>query len=272
MQIRQIPEEATRALDVRLFKLHGESVTAEALIVFVVMAAAAMLLGRFSRSATERTLTRHGTVDRSTAHVVAQLVHFAVLFAGLAVALETLGVNLTGLFAAGAFLAVAAGFAMQSIAQNFVSGVILLIERRIKPGDVLELGNQVVLVTQMGLRASLARTFDQETLIIPNSILVQQIVTNHTLANPMIRLHSTVDVSNQSDLDLVMRTLQIAASGVKGRLQTPEPRVLVTSLGASGVTLEVSVWVDDPLSERLNLSHLNEAIMRGLQKAGVAMS
>ena len=114
-----------------------------------------MLLGRLSRSGTERTLTKHGTLDPSTSHVVAQLVHFVVLFAGLAVALETLGVSLSAVFAAGAFLAFAAGFAMQSIAQNFVSGVILLIERRIKPGDVLEMGGQVVRVTQMGLRRDL---------------------------------------------------------------------------------------------------------------------
>jgi small-conductance mechanosensitive channel len=271
VQLTSLPARADRLLDLRLFSLHGTPVTLEALLVFVVMVAATVLLARLSRSGARRALTRHDTLDAGTAHVAAQLVQYLVLVLGLGVSLETLGVNLATFFAAGAFLAVAAGFAMQSIAQNFVSGVILLFERHIKPGDVLELDDRVVRVTRMGLRATIARTPDEEDLIIPNSILAQQIVTNYTLLDSNLRLYSTVDVGYDSDLDLVSRTLQAAAAGVPGRLSKPEPRVLLTSLGASGVTFEVSIWVSDPWSERVTRSHLNEAIWRSLQKAGIAM-
>src|SRR4030095_8726722 len=99
---------------------------------------------------------------------------------GLTLALHLAGIKLGAVFAAGAVFAVGLGFAMQNIAQNFVSGVILLVERSIEPGDVIEVNTQVVRVHQMGIRATLVRTLDDEDMIVPNSILVQTTVKNYT--------------------------------------------------------------------------------------------
>ena len=138
---------------------------------------------------------------------------YAVVAIGVVAALGTLGVNLAALVAAGAFFAVALGFAMKNIAENFVGGIILLTERTIKPGDILEVEGRVVRVTRMGLRATVARSRDDEDVIIPNAALVTNTVTNYTLRDPLYRLRTTVGVSYGSDIALVMQTLRAALAG-----------------------------------------------------------
>jgi len=140
-------------------------------------------------------------------------VTYAVVAIGVVAALGTLGVNLAALVAAGAFFAVALGFAMKNIAENFVGGIILLTERTIKPGDILEVEGRVVRVTRMGLRATVARSRDDEDVIIPNAALVTNTVTNYTLRDPLYRLRTTVGVSYGSDIALVMQTLRAALAG-----------------------------------------------------------
>ena len=194
-----------------------------------------------------------------------------MLLLGLGVALQTVGVNLGALFAAEAFFAVALGFAMQSVAQNFVAGITLLTEGTIKPGDVLEVEGRTVRVRDMGLRATVARTLDEEDLIIPNSTLVQNTVTNFTLRDSVYRLRATVRVAYASDLKQVMAVLLDATRGFPARMNDYEPRVLLTEFAESGVVFEVSVWVSDPWRARTILSDLHEAIWWALKGAGITI-
>lgn len=153
--------------------------------------------------------------------VAARLIYYALLMLGLGIALHTIGINMTGLFAAGAVFAVGVGFAMQNIASNFVSGVILLLEGAIKPGDVLEVEDRVVRVREMGMRAAVARTLDDEDLIIPNSALVQSTVKNFTLRDHLYRLKSTVGVVYSSDMAKVEETLVSLAEMLPWRCDKP---------------------------------------------------
>ena len=118
---------------------------------------------------------------------------------------------LEALFAAGAVFAIGLGFAMQNIVQNFVSGVILLAERTIKPGDVLQVDGRFVKVRHMGIRSTICRTLDEEEIIVPNATIVQSTVTNYTLQDSLFRLRCTVGVVYGSDMVLVKNTLQRAA-------------------------------------------------------------
>ncbi len=203
--------------------------------------------------------------------MASRLVQYAVMLLGLGIALQTLGVDLGALFAASAFFAVALGFAMQNVAQNFVSGIILLTERTIKPGDVLEVENRVVRVTRMGLRATVARTRDEEDLIIPNSALVQNTVTNYTLRDAVYRVRATVGVSYNSDLEVVADALYRAAMTLPSRMENRDARVLLVGFGDSSVDFDVSVWTQDPWGSRQDLSNLNHAIWTGLKTAGITI-
>jgi small-conductance mechanosensitive channel len=191
---------------------------------------------------------------------------------GLGIGVHALGINLTALFAAGAVFAIGLGFAMQNIAQNFVSGLILLVERAIKPGDVLEVDGRLVRVVRMGIRATVSRTLDDEDLIIPNSTLVQSTVKNYTLRDPHYRVRSAVGVVYGSDMALVRRTLEEAARNFPGRDPGTEPRILLLGFGTSSVDFEVSIWTTNPWRMRTVRSELNETIWWAFKSAGVTIA
>lgn len=260
---------ADRLLNTPLVTISGTPITLTTVGVFLLILLATWWLSRVAQRGTRRALGRRPDADPATIAVSARLVHYAVLIIGLGIGLQTIGINLGALFAAGAFFAIALGFAMQNVAQNFVAGVILLTERTIKPGDVLQVEGSVVKVTHMGMRATVARSRDEEDLIIPNSLLVQNTVTNYTLRDSFFRVRATVGVAYESDLPLVMRILREAAVAIPGRAAEHEPLVLLTGFGESSVDFEVSIWVPDPWNARRMLSDLNEAIWATLARNGV---
>jgi small-conductance mechanosensitive channel len=262
----------TDILDLRLFTLSGTPITIGTLFTALIIILVSGVVSRVVQRALARTLARRGITQEGSVAAGKRLVHYAVMLVGTAVALETVGIDLAALFAAGAIFAIGLGFAMQNIAQNFMSGVILLIERSIKPGDVLEVAGTVVRVQRMGIRATVARTRDDEELIIPNSVLVQTTVKNFTLEDSLYRIRATVGVTHGSDLQLVFETLAATAAGLEWRSAEREPRILLLAFGNSSVDFEASIWIDDPWDARQALSDLNAAIWWALKAANVVIA
>jgi len=179
---------------------------------------------------------------------------------------------LSTLFAAGAVFAVGLGFAMQNVAQNFVSGVILMVERSIKPGDILMVEDQMVRVERMGIRSTIVRNRDEEELIVPNSILAQGSVKNYTLTDNLYLLKAEVGVVYGSDMKLVREVLERTARGIPWRVEKEEPRILLRQFGSSSVDFQVFIWVDQPWISRRLLSDANERIWWALKEAGVTIA
>ena len=259
-------------LNTRLFELTGTPVTVGTLLTSLLIIAFAFLASRTLQHGLSRFMARRGLEGHGFAVVVPRVIHYTVVMVGFAVALDTIGFSLTALFAAGAVFAVGLGFAMQNIAQNFVSGVILLIERTIKPGDVIAVENTVVKVIEMGIRTTVARTRDEEELIIPNSILVQSTVKNYTLRDSLYRLRALVGVTYGSDLRQVAATLRNAADSFEQRSNRQAPRVQLTEFGNSSVNFDVSVWIDDPWVAPQMLSQLHLTIWWALKDAGIVIA
>lgn len=257
--------------DHTLFTIAGKPISIVTVCAAVAILIATLWISRLLRAAVKRAMTRRG-VRAGTAAALARLLHYTVLTVGLGIALQTVGVELSALFAAGAIFAVAIGFAMQNIAQNFVSGVILLVERSIKPGDVLGVEEQVVRVVAMRIRSTIAQTRDGEDLVIPNSVLVQSTVKNYTLENSSYRVRATVGVLYSSDMTVVERTLQRVADGISWRLEQPDPQVVLTEFGDNAVIWEAAVWMADPWLARPALSKLNRAIWDAFQQEGIVIA
>jgi small-conductance mechanosensitive channel len=168
--------------------------------------------------------------------------------------------------------AVGLGFAMQNLAQNFVSGVILLLERSIKPGDILEVESRVVRVQETGIRSTLVRTRDEEEMIVPNSTLVQATVKNFTLKDALYRVRVLVGVTYSSDLALVRKTLEEVGEKLTWRVPNRACQILLLEFGNSSVDFEVAVWTDDPWLARLHSSELREAIWWAFQEQGIVIA
>jgi small-conductance mechanosensitive channel len=274
MSWREALEPLQDFLGAYLFTVAGTRVTVGSLLLAAAVFLLAWLFSRVLHRTLERALPSAPGEDqiRKGLETGRRLIHYGIMALGLGVALHVLGVNLAALFAAGAVLAVAVGFAMQNIVQNFVSGVILLMERSIQPGDVLEVEGQVVRVVDMRIRATVVRTRDEEEIIVPNSILVQGSVKNFTLRDNQLRLRVPVGVVYGSDMRRVREVLETTARGFEHRVQNREPVVLLKGFGNSSVDWEVSVWTDQPWQALILRSELHEAIWWALKDAGVTIA
>mgnify|MGYP002633675585 CR=1 FL=1 len=256
-------------LRLELLSVGGSPVTLGNVLLTLVIIAATLWGSSLIQAAARRAFSHRGVTNEGTIGVTNRLIHYVVLLIGFGIALETVGFKLSGLFAAGAVFAVGFGFAMQNIAENFVSGIIVLVERSIKPGDVLLLDDKLVKVEHMHMRCTIVRTRNEEMMVVPNSQLAQSAVTNITLNRPNYRIRTQVGVHYDSDMDQVMQVLQASAGGLTS-VQTP--RVNLVQFGSSSVDWEVSVWTEDPWQREILKSQLNMAIWSGLKEAGIVIA
>ena len=162
------------------------------------------------------------------------------------IGLNMLGVNLTALaFLVGA-LGIGLGFGLRAITSNFISGVFLLLDKSIKPGDVIAVDGTYGVVKQMHARYIVMRRRDDVEVLIPNETLMTENVINWSYSNKLLRNDLPLRVSYTADLDLVRRLLLEVAAQQPRVQTTPAPRVLITALGESGVELFLRYWITDP--------------------------
>jgi small-conductance mechanosensitive channel len=268
-QVRQI-------LDFQIFSIGDNPVTLQELVVATLIMFVARLISRFLRKALQPLADRaRPVIGDKPVNITLRTLNWIILLLGVVVALNTIGVSmssLSGIFTAGAVVTVAIGFAMQNIAQNFVSGAILATERSIKAGDVIEVEGSVLRVQNMGIRTTVARTRDDEEIIIPNATLVQNAVKNFTYQDSIYRLRGTVGVAYSSDMRAVMDILMEAAESLEWRSQAKRPLVFMKEFGSSSVDFEVSVWINDPWRAPILRSKLMESIWFALLGAGVTIA
>ncbi|MEN8808506.1 MAG: mechanosensitive ion channel domain-containing protein [Desulfobacterales bacterium] len=162
---------------------------------------------------------------------------------GLILALGTLGVNTTSLAVIFGALSIGIGFGLQNIFNNFISGLILLFERPIQVGDYIEVGGLWAEVKKINVRATVVQTFDNASVIIPNSELISQQVTNWSFKDKRMRRNLDVGVAYGSDIDLVQKTLLDIAQNTRGVLKYPRPDVLFIDHADSALIFRLRIWV-----------------------------
>jgi small-conductance mechanosensitive channel len=169
----------------------------------------------------------------------------------------------------GGALGIGIGFGLQTIVSNFVSGLILLIERPLKVGDTIQLGDQWGRVKKLGLRSTIIQTFDQAEMVVPNADLIAGQVTNWTLADRRVRLVLPIGVAYGSDITLVMKTLIACATEESKVLSDPKPQVLFSAFGASSLDFELRVWIADFDDRRVVQSNLFVNIDRKFRELNI---
>jgi small-conductance mechanosensitive channel len=224
----------------------------------------------FQTLLTENVLARRH-VDTGVSVAVSRLLHYALVSVGFVVALVVLGVDLTKMTLLVSALGVGIGFGLQTIVNNFVCGLILLLERPLRVGDIIELNDQWVKIVKIGLRSTLVQTRDRADMIVPNTDLITNQVTNWTLTSRHAERMIKVGVAYGSDVALVMRTLKECALAHPGVMKSPEPRVLFQNFGDSSLDFElevVIVIVDVDDNEQIE-SDLRQEIDRRFRQAGI---
>lgn len=261
-----------KAVEKPLFTISGTEVTLFSIALFLLILLITLLFSAVLQRGLRKTLQLRFSKREGTLAAILRLIHYSILIVGFSIGLQIIGISLSALFAAGAVFAIAIGFAMQNVVQNFVAGVILLLERSIKPGDILEIDGTIVKVIDMGIRTTIARTLIDEELIMPNSIFSQSTVKNYTLRDSTYRLGVVVGVSYDSDMDQVIRVLEETAHRVGWRLAEPGPAVRLLDFGSSSVDFGVYVSIDDPWMQRVYMSDLRKDIWFAFKDAGITIA
>jgi small-conductance mechanosensitive channel len=264
--------EATDGVLALGFNLGSQRISVKLLIV-----AAAVLYGSFFTSwilqkwITEQALESR-QLEMGVRLSIARLVHYLIVFVGFLVALSLFGFRITELTIMLSALGVGIGFGLQSIVNNFVSGLILLFERPVREGDTIELGGKWAKIKRIGLRATTVQTFDQADLIVPNADLVTNQVTNWTLTNRQVRLTIPVGVAYGSDVPLVMETLKACANANEKVSKTNKPLAVFLGFGESSLDFELRAFVWDADDRIQVISDLNQEIDRRFREAKIEIA
>jgi small-conductance mechanosensitive channel len=191
---------------------------------------------------------------------------------GILIALHVAGLDLSSLFTTSGLFAVALGFALKNVAENYVAGLVIKGEESIKHDDVLDVDGQMVRVKSIGIRSTVVRTKDDSDFLIPNSLLIQGKIGNYTLRDSLNRVWTSVGVNYSSDLKKVREVLEGVCENFDGLSAQHAPVVLLTDFGDSSVNYQVFIWTEDPWNTRFIKSRLNEAVWWGLKEAGIEIA
>ncbi len=186
------------------------------------------------------------------------------------VSLSMVGIDMTALSVFTGALGVGLGFGLQKIASNYVSGFIILLERSIRIGNIVQIGADSGVVSQITTRYTVIRNPGGIEFIVPNEMLIGTVVQNQTYSDNSLRLSTTVGVAYDSDLELAMRLMVESARRQPRVLPDPPPRVLLTQFADSSINLELGFWVADPENGKMNVvSDINLAIWQAFREHGV---
>jgi potassium efflux system protein len=241
-------------------------------LAFPITVWAAFLLSRFLRFALEEEVYPHLQLGRGIPYAASTMVHYGILLLGFFAAVAATGTQLSQFaFLAGAF-GVGLGFGLQNIMNNFVSGVILLFERPIKVGDIVQIDTNMGKVERIGIRASVILLANGSELIIPNGNLISNPVTNWTLSNCERVIEIPVNVAAKVDPQHVLNLLAEVARAHSSVLKNPPPQVLLVTFGGAALTFRLRAWIDSEEEWMKITSDLSLAINAALAKENIAMS
>ena len=202
--------------------------------------------------------------------LISQLGRFTLLFLAVVIALNVVGIDLTALAVFSGAVGVGIGFGLQKIVSNLISGIILLMDRSIKPGDVVELVGTYGWVASLGARYTSVRTRDGTEHLIPNEEFIINRVVNWTHSDKTVRRKVMVGVHYDSDVPKAMELMLEATQGIKRIVAIPAPTVLLRNFGDSSVDLETRFWISDPANGVSNVaSEYLLAVWREFHKHGI---
>src|SRR6516162_8021530 len=220
------------------------NITLGGILAFLITVWASFLISKFLRFVLEEDVYHHLNLARGIPYAISTMLHYAILLVGFFVAMGALGIDLTKLtILAGAF-SVGIGFGLQNVINNFVSGLILLFERPIKVGDVIDVGGNVGEVSRIGIRASVIRTADGSEIIVPNGSLISSQVTNWTFSDRKRAVEVSVNVAGGTDPQCVVELLKTTAAAHPGVAKEPLPQVYITNFSAGALTFQLRAWID----------------------------
>ncbi|MEB3221952.1 MAG: mechanosensitive ion channel domain-containing protein [Candidatus Sericytochromatia bacterium] len=210
-------------------------------------------------------------VEQARGFTVARMAHYLLAVVVFLLGAQLVHLDLGAIGWLVGLLSIGIGFGLQNVTSNFVSGLIVVLERPIKPGDFVTVGEFAGVVREIRLRSTTIVTMDNVKIIVPNSEFISKHVINRSFRDERVRLHVPVRLTHGSDPDVVREALLEAAVAHPRILKAPEPTVWLVEFGADALHFELLAWIDEPEDGPPIRSELNYAIYRACTARGLTM-
>ena len=241
-------------------------------LAFVVAVWLSVKVARLTRFILYEDIFSRVRLAQGVPQTLASVIQYGIVIVGFSLALVALGIDFTKLTILLGALGVGVGFGLQNVVSNVASGLVLLFERTIRIGDVIDVGEIQGEVQAIGIRASTVRIWEGAEVIVPNTELMSRVVSNWTLSDRRARQAVSVTVVPGTDPDHVSRLMMEAARAHPKVVASPAPVILFRSLTDGVLFFELRCWTDDFISGLVIRSELTASIYRALEAAGIAIS
>jgi len=258
--LRNILSEIGGIIEHPIVHVNQRPLTIMSIVLGIVILLVFILISKGLRKLLKTRVFDKYELDEGIQLVILKLMHYLLVGLGVIIAVQSIGLNLTSLAVVFGLLSVGIGFGLQNVASNFVSGLIILFERPIKIGDRITIGDVWGDVVNISLRATLVRTVDNITIIVPNSEFISSQVINWSHGDPKVRVHIPVGVAYGSDVPLVIKSLLEVSQNHPDVMKDPPAKVWFTEFGNSSLNFELLAWTHDPKKRPEVISGLNKAI------------
>ncbi|HSH01695.1 MAG TPA: mechanosensitive ion channel domain-containing protein [Anaerolineae bacterium] len=252
-----------------VFRLADEGVLIGEMILAGFVFYIFLLLAWMAETGLKHTLMRRTKADPGVIFSVTVISRYTIVALGCLLALQGVGLDLSTLAVIGGGLSIGIGIGLQRIVANFISGIMLLFEQSLRPGDVIDLDGEMGIVEELNIRATVVRTQNNVEVIVPNENFVTTQVRTFTKSNRRIRLLLPVGVGYGEDPKEVRRVL-VETAGRHGLvLKDPEPNLLFRGFGDSSLDFELTVWIDQPENMLRMKSDLYYMMFEALKQNGI---
>ncbi|MEQ8770869.1 MAG: mechanosensitive ion channel family protein [Phycisphaerales bacterium] len=236
------------------------TVIGQPLVVAIVLIVAVLLVSGWARGLTTKTL-RKAKVEETLARFFGNAIRWTVMLLGGLAILSTFGVNTTSFAAVIAAMGFAIGMAFSGTLGNFASGIMLLVFRPFKVGDVVKAAGVFGTVDEIGMFSTTFDTFQKIRIIVPNGKIFGDTIENIT-HHPVRRMDVNIGTAYDADIDECRRVLERVCANVAGSVQDPKPQVFLSEFGASSIDWQLRVWANAP-----DLWTMRENLIRDAKKA-----
>ncbi len=243
---QQLLLKAQALLEISLFKIGETPVTTAGILRVILIITLIWWFSYWLRKGLSRLTQNNERISDSTIYTINRILHYIIMVVGIMVALSSIGLDFSNVAWIAGALSVGIGFGLQSIVNNFVSGLIIMFERSLKVGDYIELQSGVVgTVSQINMRSTIIRTADNLEIVVPNAEFISGRVVNWTLTDNYRRLRIPFSVDYGCDKEKLVFCVLNAANQVPFTIheEGKEPQVWMTNMGTSGLDFELLVWV-----------------------------
>jgi small-conductance mechanosensitive channel len=253
-----------RALDALAVSIGGLRISLLLVLKALVLLSVTLWLAAALSNFIDRRLEHSSDLTPSIQVLLSKLVRLALITVAVLIVLSAVGIDLTALAFFSGAIGVGLGFGLQKIVSNLVSGIILLADKSIKPGDVITVGDSFGWVTTMGARYTAVNTRDGREYLIPNEDFVTQRVVNWSYSDKRVRLDVAFNTTYASDPHVVCRVAAETAAAVPRVLKAPPPACVVTAFAPAALEFHLRFWIADPVE---GVTNVRSAVLLALWDA-----